>query len=126
MSQTFWKVVCCPWAKQHFKDESWTLQQDSASSHGSKFTQSWILRKILSFISKEDWPAKKPGSKPIGLLHLVHLGEKSVLHSSSNLGVLEDQTDERVECYTSRNATCCMRLVSRQIEGCSQEQRELY
>ena len=45
-----------PWAKQHFKDESWTLQQNSAPSHGSKFTQSWILRKIPSFTSKKDWP----------------------------------------------------------------------
>ena len=45
---------------------------------------------------------------------------------SNRLGVPEGQTDERVGCYTSRNATCCMRLVSRQIEGHSQEQRELY
>ena len=49
-----------PWAKQHFKDKPWTLQQDSAPFHGSKFTQSWILRKIPSFISKEDWPAWSP------------------------------------------------------------------
>ena len=68
----------------------------------------------------------KPGSKPIGLLHLVYLGEKSVLHSSSNLGVPEGQTDERVGHYTSRNATCHVQLISRQIEGRSQEQRELY
>ena len=37
-----------PLAEQHFKDEPWTLQQDSAPSHGLKFTQSWILRKIPS------------------------------------------------------------------------------
>ena len=53
------------WAKQHFKDEPWTLQQDSAPSHGSKFTQSWILRKIPSFISKEDWPAQSPDLSPL-------------------------------------------------------------
>ena len=54
-----------PWAKQHFKDEPWTLQQDLAPSHGSKFTQSWILRKIPSFISKEDWPARSPDLNPL-------------------------------------------------------------
>ena len=53
------------WAKQHFKDEPWTLQQDSAPSHGSKFTQSWILKKIPSFISKEDWPARSPDLNPL-------------------------------------------------------------
>ena len=54
-----------PWAKQHFKDKPWTLQQDSAPSHSSKFTQSWILRKILSFISKEDWPAQSLDLNPL-------------------------------------------------------------
>ena len=54
-----------PWAKQHFKDEPWTFQQDSAPSHGSKFTQSWILRKIRSFISKEDWPVQSPNLNPL-------------------------------------------------------------
>ena len=39
-----------PWAKQHFKDKLWILQQDLAPSHGSKFTQSWILRKTLTQI----------------------------------------------------------------------------
>ena len=113
-----------PWAEQHFKDEPWILQQDLAPSHGLKFTQSWILRKIPSFINKIG--LREAQSKPIGLLHLVHLGEKSELHSSSNLGVPEGQTDKRVGRYTSRNATCHMRLVSRQIESRSQEQRELY
>ena len=37
-----------PWAEQQFKEEPWTFQQDSAPSHGSKFTQMWILRKIPS------------------------------------------------------------------------------
>ena len=41
-----------PWVKQHFKDKPWTLQQDLAPSHGLKFTQSWILLKISSFIRK--------------------------------------------------------------------------
>ena len=52
-------------AKQHFKDKPWTLQQDLAPSHGSKFTQLWILRKILSFISKEDWPVQSPDLNPL-------------------------------------------------------------
>ena len=54
-----------PWAKQHFKDKLWTLQQDLVPSHGSKFTQSWILRKIPSFISKKDWPARSSDLNPL-------------------------------------------------------------
>ena len=54
-----------PWAKQHFKDKPWTLQQDSMPSHSSQFTQLWILRIILSFISKEDWPAQSLDLNPL-------------------------------------------------------------
>ena len=54
-----------PWAKKYFKNEAWTLQQDSAPSHASKFTQSWIQRKIPAFISKEDWPARSPDLNPL-------------------------------------------------------------
>ena len=64
-----------PCANQHFQSQPWTLQQDSALSHGSKLTQSWIQRKIPSVISKEDWPARSPDLNPLDLLHLVHLGE---------------------------------------------------
>ena len=59
------KGCLLPWAEQHFKDEPWTLQQDLAPSHGSKFTESWILRKIPSFISKKDWPARSRDLNPL-------------------------------------------------------------
>ena len=42
-----------PWAKKHFQWVSWFLQQDSAPSHIFKITQSWVQKKIPSFISKE-------------------------------------------------------------------------
>ena len=64
-SERYMESCLLPWAEQHFKDEPWTLQQDSAPSHGSKFTQSWILRKIPSFISKEDWPAQSRDLNPL-------------------------------------------------------------
>ena len=54
-----------PLANQHFQGQPWTLQQDSAPSHGSKLTQSWIQREVPSFISKEDWPARSPDLNPL-------------------------------------------------------------
>ena len=86
-----------PWAEKHFKDKLWTLQQDLAPSHSSKFTQLWILRKIPSFISKEDWPVQSLDLNPLDY---------------SIWSILE----KRVGRYTSRNAMCRVRLVSRQID----------
>ena len=54
-----------PWADKHFQGLPWSLQQDSAPSHGSKMTQTWIQRKIPSFISKELWPARSPDLNPL-------------------------------------------------------------
>ncbi|KAF2367195.1 hypothetical protein FHG87_002050 [Trinorchestia longiramus] len=38
----------------------WSLQQDSAPSHGSNVTQTWIQRNISSSISKDVSPARSP------------------------------------------------------------------
>ncbi|KAF2345751.1 hypothetical protein FHG87_023493 [Trinorchestia longiramus] len=49
-----------PWATEHFHSSLWSLQQNSAPSHGSNITQTWIQRNILSFISKDVWSARSP------------------------------------------------------------------
>ena len=48
------------WAKKLFQGVLRFLQQESALSHASKITESWIQRKIRSFIRKEVWPARSP------------------------------------------------------------------
>ena len=53
-----------PWADKHFQELPWSLQQDSALSHGSKMTQTWIQGKIPFFIIKELWPARRPDLNP--------------------------------------------------------------
>lgn len=54
-----------PWARQHFDGAPWTFQQDSAPSHGSKMTQSWIRAHIPSFLSKDEWPSRSPDLNPL-------------------------------------------------------------
>ena len=44
------------WARKHFDDAPWTLQQDSAPSHGSKITQSWIQAHIQGSLAKMNGP----------------------------------------------------------------------
>ncbi|KAF2344906.1 hypothetical protein FHG87_024338 [Trinorchestia longiramus] len=50
-----------------FTDEKkFDIQQvDSAPSHGSSVTQTWIPRNIPSFISKDVWPARSPDINPL-------------------------------------------------------------
>ena len=41
-----------------------TFQQDTAPSHSSKMTQSWIRAHIPAFISKNEWPSRSPNLNP--------------------------------------------------------------
>lgn len=54
-----------PWARKHFDDVPWTLQQDSAPSRGSKMTQSWIRAHIPAFHSKDELPSWSPDLNPL-------------------------------------------------------------
>ncbi|KAF2368922.1 hypothetical protein FHG87_000312 [Trinorchestia longiramus] len=54
-----------PWATEHFQSSLWSLQQDSALSHGSNVTQTWIQKNIPSFICKDVWPARSPDLNPL-------------------------------------------------------------
>ena len=47
-----------PWARKQFACAPWTLQQDSAPSHGSKMTQRWIRSHIPALISKDELPSR--------------------------------------------------------------------
>ncbi|KAF2365470.1 hypothetical protein FHG87_003773 [Trinorchestia longiramus] len=57
-----------PGATEHFQGSPWSLQQDSAPSHDSNVTQTWIQRNIPSFISKNVWSARSPDLNPLDFL----------------------------------------------------------
>ncbi len=54
-----------PWAKQHFGNRPWTLQQDSAPSHKAKMTQTWCRENLPGFIDAELWPPNSPDLNPL-------------------------------------------------------------
>ena len=56
-----------PLARKHFHGAPWTFQQDSAPSHGSKMTQSWIQGHIPAFISKDEWLSSSPDLNPFDI-----------------------------------------------------------
>ena len=60
-----WEAELLHWARKHFDGAPWTLQQDSAPSHGSKIPESWIQAHIPSFISKDEWPSRSPDLNPL-------------------------------------------------------------
>ena len=47
------------WAEEHFGEEYWCFQQDSAPAHKAYDTQIF-LGQFLDFISLDEWPANSP------------------------------------------------------------------
>ncbi|KAF2344970.1 hypothetical protein FHG87_024274 [Trinorchestia longiramus] len=72
------------WATEHFQGSPWNLKQDSAPSHGSNVTQTWIQRNIPAFISKDVWPARKSDLNPLdfSILSILETRVLAVPHTS--------------------------------------------
>lgn len=54
--QDILEAVELPWAQQHFGDEEWTFQLDSAPAHRTKKTQDWCKAHFPHFITPQEWP----------------------------------------------------------------------
>ena len=62
-----------PWAEEHFGEEYWCFQQDSAPAHKAYDTQIF-LGQFPDFISRDKWPANSPDLNP--LIVLKHFGSQ--------------------------------------------------
>uniref|UniRef100_A0A914DH47 Tc1-like transposase DDE domain-containing protein n=1 Tax=Acrobeloides nanus TaxID=290746 RepID=A0A914DH47_9BILA len=54
-----------PWAEEHFDDEQWCFQQDSASGHKANETQETLAEECLDFITRDEWPPNSPDLNPL-------------------------------------------------------------
>lgn len=57
------KVI--PWANQHFGNQFWCFQQDSAPAHKAKKVQQFLAENCPDFISCDEWPPSSPDLNPM-------------------------------------------------------------
>jgi hypothetical protein len=48
-----------------FSGQEWAFQQDPVPSHKAQTTQEWLRRKLLAFISAENWLSGSADLKPL-------------------------------------------------------------
>jgi inhibitor of nuclear factor kappa-B kinase subunit alpha len=59
------EAVVLPWAQEHFDNQHWTFQQDSAPAHRAKNTQQWYRVNFPDFVSAGEWPPYSPDLNPM-------------------------------------------------------------
>jgi hypothetical protein len=59
------KGVLEPWAKKHFGNKRWTLQQDMAPAHSAQTTMDLCGELFPRFWGKKDWPPNSPDLNPM-------------------------------------------------------------
>ncbi|KAF2344780.1 hypothetical protein FHG87_024464 [Trinorchestia longiramus] len=97
-----------PWATEHFQSSPWSLQQDSAASHGSNVTQTWIQRNTPSFISKDVLPARSPDFNPLDFSNSPILKTRVLAISHTSLESLIAKLQRKWEA-TPQEHTCRLR-----------------
>ena len=48
-----------------FSGQEWVFQQDSVPAQKTKTIQEWLWRKLLAFISTENWRSRSADLKPL-------------------------------------------------------------
>ena len=59
------KDVLAPWARNHFGNQDWTLQQDWAPSHSAKTTIALCKELFPNIWEKDIWPSYSPDLNPM-------------------------------------------------------------
>lgn len=57
--------VVLPWSQQHFGNQPWIFQQDSAPAHRALSVQQWCKSNFPDFISSKEWPPYSPDLNPM-------------------------------------------------------------
>ena len=78
-----------PWATEHFGEDNWTFQQDSAPAHKAKLTQEWISENFPDFISAQEWPPYSPDLNPMDYSIWSILESKACAKSHKTLATLK-------------------------------------
>lgn len=104
------EAVVKPWVSQHFGQDKWTFQQDSAPAHKAKRTQQWCKEHFPDFIDSSQWPFSSPDLNPLDYSIWSILEAKACARSHNSLAQLKasllaawDEIDEELLCRVVEN-----------------------
>ena len=87
------------WAQEHFGDEEWTFQQDSAPSHKALDVQEWCKANPPGFITFQEWPLYSLDLNPLNPLTPIWsiLESKACAKPHNSLGALQRSLKRELE-----------------------------
>jgi len=89
-----------------FNVQEWVFQQDSAPVHKAKTTQGWLQRKLLAFISAENWPSGSPDLNPLDCKLSAVLEDMACQKRQKNLESLKRTLVKAAAKIPPRDSVC--------------------
>ena len=80
---------CFPWTEQHFGNEWWCFQQDTAPAHKANETQDFLRDRCPDFITRDEWPPRSPDLNPLDYSVWSILEEKACAKPHTNVESLK-------------------------------------
>lgn len=115
---TILKAVVDPWAKEHFKNQHWTFQQDWAPAHMAKSSRD-LCRALFPAIWDTDvWPSNSPDLNPLDYSVWSILEKKVCATRHTSIDHLKRDLEKAwAEITTDQLAAICDNFIKR-LDAC--------
>lgn len=113
--------VLLPWSKQHFKNEEWIFQQDSAPAHKAKKTQEWCKSNFPDFITSQEWPPYSPDLNPMDYSIWSILETRVCAKRHKNLEALKKSMRREWDCLSPNELRPIAENFTKRLASCIRE-----
>jgi hypothetical protein len=110
--------VLHPWARHHFKDRPWTLQQDWAPAYSARSTMALCKELFPAVWDKDVWPSNSPDLNPLDYSVWSILETKACATQHASVDSLKKALKKAWAEITVDQLACIVKKFSKRLKAC--------